>query len=98
MMVTLLMERFGNPFVVQKVCRDKIVKWPKISPKDSLVLKDFADVLLNCAEAMPNIKRLAILNDCGKSQVLEKITLLDCSEMTRNPCIKIELTGRPSNL
>lgn len=43
------------------------MKWPKIGSTDSPALKDFADFLKSCVEAMSHIKGLAILNDCKES-------------------------------
>lgn len=68
----VLEDRYGNPFVVQKAFRDKLMKWPKISSNDSSALRDFADFLKGCMEAMPHVKELAILNDCEKNHKLLK--------------------------
>lgn len=48
------------------------MKWPKIGPYDSCVLRDFADSLKGCAEAMPHVKGLAILNDSEENHKLLK--------------------------
>ncbi|XDV46694.1 hypothetical protein PO909_014534 [Leuciscus waleckii] len=70
----VLKDRYGNPFIVQKAFRDKLMKWPKISPNDSLALRDFADFLKSCEEAMPHVKGLAILNDFEENRkLLEKL-------------------------
>lgn len=68
----VLKDRYGNPFIVQKAFRDKLMKWPKISPNDSLALRDFADFLKSCVEAMPHVKGLSILNDCEENHKLLK--------------------------
>lgn len=68
----VLEDRYGNPFVVQKAFRDKLMKWPKINSNDSSALREFADFLKGCAEAMPHVKGLAILNDCGENHKLLK--------------------------
>lgn len=68
----VLQERYGNPFTVQKAFRDKLAKWPKISSSDPRALRDFADFLQGCAEAIPHVKGLAILNDCEENQRLLK--------------------------
>ena len=79
---TVLQERYGNPFIVQKAFRDKLMRWPKISANDPLVLREFVDFLQGCTEAIPHIKGLAILNDCeGKPQVAQKTTRVDCVEV-----------------
>ncbi len=48
------------------------MKWPKIGPNDFLALRDFADSLNGCAEAMPHVKGLAILNDSEENHKLLK--------------------------
>lgn len=65
----VLEDRYGNPFVVQKAFRDKLMKWPKVSSNDSSALRDFADFLKGCVEAMPHVKGLAILNDCEENHI-----------------------------
>lgn len=41
---SVLKDRYGNPFVVQKAFRDKLMKWPKVGLNDSLALSwDFTD-------------------------------------------------------
>lgn len=58
------------------------MKWPKIGSNDSLPLRDFADFLKGCAEAMPHVKGLTILNDSEKNhKLLKKITRLGCTQM-----------------
>ncbi|KAK0152254.1 hypothetical protein N1851_006383 [Merluccius polli] len=68
----VLEDRYGNPFVVQKAFRDKLMKWPKINSYDSSALREFADFLKSCVEAMPQVKGLAILNDCEENHKLLK--------------------------
>lgn len=68
----VLEDRYGNPFVVQKAFRDKLMKWPQINSNDSSALREFADFLKSCAEAMPYVKGLAILNDCEENRKLLK--------------------------
>ena len=68
----VLQERYGNPFIVQKAFRDKLMKWPKISANDSVALREFADFLQGCVEAMPHVKGLSILNDCEENHKLLK--------------------------
>lgn len=69
---TVLQERYGNQFIVQKAFRDKLVRWPKIGGNDPLALREFADFLKGCVEAMPHVKGLAILNDCEENHKLLK--------------------------
>lgn len=68
----VLQDRYGNPFIIQKAFRDKLVKWPKISANDPLALREFADFLQSCTEAIPHVKGLAILNDCEENHKLLK--------------------------
>lgn len=68
----VLQERFGDPFIVQKAFRDKLTRWPKIGATDPLALREFADFLQGCAEAIPHIKGLDILNDCEENHKLLK--------------------------
>lgn len=53
------------------------MKWPKIGLNDSLAFRDFADFLKSCAEAMPHVKGLAILNDSEENHKL--FTRLGCT-------------------
>ncbi|XP_070412225.1 uncharacterized protein [Nothobranchius furzeri] len=68
----VLQDRYGNPFIIQKAFRDKLMKWPKISTNDPLALREFADFLQSCTEATPYVKGLAILNDCEENHKLLK--------------------------
>lgn len=68
----VLQERYGNPFIVQNAFRDKLAKWPKISSTDPRALRDFADFLQGCAEAIPHVKGLSILDDCEENRKLLK--------------------------
>ncbi|XP_026073081.1 uncharacterized protein LOC113052853 [Carassius auratus] len=66
----VLQDRYGNPFIIQKAFRDKLMRWPKINTNDPLALQEFADFLQGCTEAMPHVKGLAILNDCEENHKL----------------------------
>ncbi|XP_068074145.1 uncharacterized protein [Danio rerio] len=68
----VLQDRYGNSFILQKAFRDKLMRWPKIGINDPLALRDFTDFLQGCAEAMPHIKGLSILNDCEENYKLLK--------------------------
>ncbi|XP_038140499.1 uncharacterized protein LOC119792268 [Cyprinodon tularosa] len=68
----VLQERYGNSFVIQKAFRDKLKSWPKIAPNDPSSLRDFADFLKSCEEAMPQVKGLSILNDCEENHKMLK--------------------------
>lgn len=58
----VLEDNYGNPFVVQKAFRDALVR-PKVDPNDPLALRDFADFLKGCVEAMPHVRGLSVLNN-----------------------------------
>ncbi|XP_014900158.1 uncharacterized protein LOC106954875 [Poecilia latipinna] len=64
----VLQERYGNPFIVQRAFRNKLTKWPKIAANDPLALREFADFLQSCAEAIPQVK----VNDCEENHKLLK--------------------------
>ncbi|CAI5683011.1 unnamed protein product [Oreochromis niloticus] len=68
----VLEDRYGNPFIIQKAFGDKLMRWPKISTNDPLALREFADFLKGCSEAIPHVKGLAILNDCEENHKLLK--------------------------
>ncbi|XP_021324883.3 uncharacterized protein [Danio rerio] len=68
----VLQDRYGSPFVVQRAFRDKLMKWPRIAANDPIALREFADFLQGCAEAMPHVKGLGILNDCEENHKLLK--------------------------
>lgn len=44
-------QRYGQPFVVQRAFRDKLLKRPKISSKDAEGLRTFSDFLNACLQA-----------------------------------------------
>lgn len=48
------------------------MKWPKINANDPLAPREFADFLQSCAEAIPQVKGLDILNDCEENHKLLK--------------------------
>lgn len=50
----------------------KLRKWPKISGSDPLALRQFADFFQSCAEAVPYVTGLVILNDCEENHKLLK--------------------------
>ncbi len=62
----VLEERYGNHFP------DKLMKWPKVGTSDPSALREFADFLQGCVEAMPHVKGLAILDDCEENHKLLK--------------------------
>ncbi|XP_040191273.1 uncharacterized protein LOC120924392 [Rana temporaria] len=68
----ILQDRYGGPFIVQRAFRERLAKWPKISANDPVALREFADFLQGCVEAIPHVKGLAILNDCEENHKLLK--------------------------
>lgn len=68
----VLQDRYGSPFVVQRAFRERLAKWPKIAANDPIALREFADFLQGCVEAIPHVKGLAILNDCEENHKLLK--------------------------
>lgn len=48
-------------------------KWPRISTNDPTALREFADFLKRCAEAILHVKGLSILNDCENHKLLKKL-------------------------
>ena len=71
---TVLKQRYGNQFTVARSFREKLHHWPKIHPKDSSGLREFADFLKGCESAMLHIRDLQILNDCQENQkILHKL-------------------------
>ncbi len=68
----VLDDRYGDPFIVQRAFRERLMKWPKITANDPRSLREFADFLQGCAEAMHHVKGLSILNDCEENHKLLK--------------------------
>lgn len=92
---TLLQERYGNPFIVQKAFRlMRIMKWPKFSGSDPLALREFADFLKGCAEAMPYVTGLAILNDCEENhKLLRKLPDWIVCQWSRNAIDELDASS-----
>nr|XP_017209156.1 uncharacterized protein LOC101887079 [Danio rerio] len=65
-----LLDRYGQPFIIQRAFREKLAYWPKIQSKDSVGLRNFSDFLNSCKDAMPHVKGLEILNDCEENRKL----------------------------
>lgn len=66
----VLEERYGNPFIIQRAFREKLMKWPKVY--DPASLQEFSDFLQGCVEAIQYVKGLSILNDCEDNYILLK--------------------------
>lgn len=65
-----LNQRYGQPFVIQRAFRDKLASWPKLQSKDAEELRNIADFLNACQDAIPYVSGLQILNDCEENQKL----------------------------
>lgn len=64
----------GQPFHFQSAFKEKLSKWPKIKSKDIEGLREFADFLNACLQAMPQIKGSTVLIDSEENQMLlEKV-------------------------
>ncbi len=48
------------------------MKWPNIAANYPIALREFADFLQGCVEAIPHVKGLGILNDCEENYKLLK--------------------------
>ena len=65
-----LKQRYGDSFIIANAFRDKLDRWPKISSKDALGLRNLADFLHQCVTAMDRIGNLHHLNDERENQKL----------------------------
>ena len=63
-------KRYGDPFVISNAFRDKLERWPKISPRDGTGLRKFSDFLQQCQIAMQTISSLSVLNDDRENRKL----------------------------
>ncbi|XP_063964979.1 uncharacterized protein LOC135156433 [Lytechinus pictus] len=66
--MTALTSRYGDPFIIANAFRDKLERWPKISPKDAIGLRNLSDFLHQCVSAMDKIGNLHHLNDERENQ------------------------------
>ncbi|XP_039463550.1 uncharacterized protein LOC120436748 isoform X2 [Oreochromis aureus] len=95
----VLEDRYGNPFIIQKAFRDKLMRWPKISANDPLALREFADFLKGCSEAIPHVKGLAILNDCEENhKLLKKLPEWIVRKWSRTVVDELDESGTYPNL
>ncbi|XP_063607775.1 uncharacterized protein LOC134782243 [Penaeus indicus] len=70
----ILMDRFGNKFIVANAFRSKLNEWPKISNKDGHALQELSDFLKNCLTVMRTTDYLNILNDPQENgKMLQKL-------------------------
>ena len=66
--MSLLEQRYGDPFVITNAFRDKFYSWPKIA------LRNFTDILRQCETAMQVTGNLQILNDsCENQKMIAKL-------------------------
>ncbi|XP_054653604.1 uncharacterized protein LOC129193043 isoform X1 [Dunckerocampus dactyliophorus] len=90
----VLEDRYGNPFIIQKAFRDKLMRWPKINTNDPLALREFADFLQSCTEAIPHVKGLAILNDCEENhKMLKKLPEWIVRKWSRIVVDELDMSG-----
>lgn len=68
----VLEKRYGNPFIVQRAFRDKLARWPNITANNPTALREFADFLQGCVEAISHVKGLAIINE-ENQKLLKKL-------------------------
>lgn len=68
-----LERRFGHPAVVAEAFRKRLENWPRISPRDGIALRDFADFLKTCELAMRSIEDLETLNKQHDNKQLVKV-------------------------
>ena len=66
----VLDERYGHPFVAQRAFRSKLDKWPKIGAADPEGLRNLADFLQGCRNAIQHVPSLSILSDSTENQKL----------------------------
>lgn len=62
--MTILEERFGHPFIVQRAFRNKLDNWPSIPARNPRMLRDYGDFLRACKDASDSYTNLEILSDC----------------------------------
>ena len=60
---TLLEQRYGDHYIVANAYREKLEKYPKITPKDSQGLWKYSNFLGQCLATMKSIAELNVLND-----------------------------------
>ena len=69
-----LERRFGHPAVVAEAFRKRLENWPRISPRDGIALRDFADFLKTCELAMRSIEDLETLNKQHDNKQLVRLS------------------------
>ncbi|XP_041364376.1 uncharacterized protein LOC121379790 [Gigantopelta aegis] len=66
----LLDKRFGNLFIIANAFRDKLESWPKITGRDGVALRRFANFLRQCLTDMKTVSSFNVLNDDYENQKL----------------------------
>ncbi|XP_061630981.1 uncharacterized protein LOC133478666 [Phyllopteryx taeniolatus] len=72
--LAVLQERTYSPSLLERVFREKLMRWPKIKDNDPLALKAFVDFLKSCSGAVKHGEELDFLNSCEENfKLLEKM-------------------------
>ena len=75
------------------------MKWPKVSTNEPLALREFADFLQSCTEAIPYVKGLAILNECEENhKLLKKLPEWIVRKWSRIVVDELDTSGRYPDL
>ncbi len=61
--MSILEERFGNPFLIGRAFRRKLRDWPKIEGRDAKGVRRYGDFLRQCLLSKNEIPNLNILDD-----------------------------------
>ncbi|XP_071085478.1 uncharacterized protein [Haliotis cracherodii] len=70
----LLLERFGNQYVIAKAWVDKVTDVPNLKPNDSAGLRGYADSLRSCVVSLTAMSRLGeIDNQLRMRKIVEKL-------------------------
>ncbi|XP_073785217.1 uncharacterized protein [Danio rerio] len=90
----VLEERYGNPFIIQRAFRERLMRWPKVGVNDPFSLREFSDFLQGCVEAIPQVKGLSILNDCEENyKLLKKLPEWIVCKWNRIVVEELDMTG-----
>ncbi|XP_067945302.1 uncharacterized protein [Watersipora subatra] len=66
----VLKDRFGNKHSVSRALRKKLSEFSKIGPKNSSLLREYADLLAHIRSAMSDVTQLNILDDSEENEKL----------------------------
>ncbi|XP_067933307.1 uncharacterized protein [Watersipora subatra] len=66
----VLKHRFGNKHSVSRALRKKLSEFSKIGPKNSSLLREYADLLAHVRSAMSDVTQLNILDDSEENEKL----------------------------